>query len=106
MDRLTRIDMVCKLLEQEPNDVFLNYTLGLEHNAELNLVDAETQFKKVIELDKNYIAAYYQLGKLFESQLKNEDALIYFKLGLEKAKELKNNKSANEFEEAIFLLED
>jgi len=46
----------------------LNYTLGLEHTAELNVTDAEIQFKKVIELDKNYIAAYYQLGKNYLSR--------------------------------------
>jgi tetratricopeptide (TPR) repeat protein len=98
--------MVNKLLEQEPNDLFLNYTLGLEHVAEHNLPEAEGLFKKVLGLDANYIAAYYQLGKLLESRKKNEEAILNYKKGLEKAKEQKNNKAASEFEEAIFLLED
>ena len=106
MDRLSRIDMVIKLLEKEPDDLFLNYTLGLEYVAELNLTEAEALFKKVIDIEPTYIAAYYQLGKLFESQLKNPEALIFFKAGLEKAKILKNEKAVNEFSEAVFLLED
>ena len=106
MERLSRIDMIIDMLKNEPNDLFLNYALGIEYVAELSLQDGEIQLKKTLELDKNYIAAYYQLGKLLESQLKNTEALHYFKLGLELAKLQKNNKAINEFGEAIFMLED
>ncbi len=106
MDRLGRIDMLIALLAKEPNDVFLNYALGLEYVAELSLAEAELQFKKAIALDPNYFTAYYQMGKLLEAQLKNEKALEYFKEGLTKAAEQKNNKAINEFNEAIFMLED
>lgn len=106
MERLSRIDMIIEMLRDEPDDLFLNYTLGLEYVAELSLNDAEFQFKKSLVLNENYIAAYYQLGKLFESQLKNTQALHYFKLGLEQAKQQKNNKAINEFGEAVFMLED
>ena len=98
--------MVLKLLEKEPDDLFLNFVLGLEFAAELQTDDAERQFMKVLTLDSNYIAAYYQLGKLLESNGKVKDALIYFREGLSKAREQNNNKSANEFEEAIFTIED
>jgi Tfp pilus assembly protein PilF len=106
LDRLSRIDMLLEMLNAEPNDVFLNYTLGLEYVAEFNVTNAELQFKIALRLNPNYIAAYYQLGKLYESILKNQEALDYFKLGLEKAKLQKNNKAINEFGEAIFMLED
>jgi Tfp pilus assembly protein PilF len=106
MERLSRIDMIIEMLKNEPSDLFLTYALGVEYVAELSLQDAEIQFKKTLEIDKDYIPAFYQLGKLFESQLKNTEALHYFKLGLEKAKEQKNNKAINEFGEAIFMLED
>jgi Tfp pilus assembly protein PilF len=98
--------MIDKLLEKEPDDLFLNYTLALEYAAELDLPKAEDLFIKVLSLDKNYIPAYYQIGKLFESQEKNSEAIHYFRVGLEKAKEQKNNKAINEFGEAIFMLED
>lgn len=71
-----------------------------------NLANAEVQFKKVEALDKNYLAVYYQLGKLYELQSRVPEALQYFKTGLEKAREQKNNKAVNEFGEAIFMLED
>ncbi|MBL7919196.1 MAG: hypothetical protein JNJ40_02715 [Bacteroidia bacterium] len=105
MDRLNRIDMLLKMLEKEPSDLFLNYALGTEYVGEKDVDRAEFQFKKVIEMDVNYIAAYYQLGKLFESLSKNKEALEYYNLGLEKAKLVKNNKAINEFGEAIFMLD-
>lgn len=98
--------MLLAMLEKEPDDIFLNYALGTEYVGELDVIQAEFQFKKVLQMEPSYIAAYYQLGKLFESQLKNADALHFFKLGLEKAKEAKNNKAVNEFGEAIFMLEE
>ena len=106
MDRLSRTDMILKLLETEPDDVFLNYALGLEHLAELNLDDAELQFRKVFQLDPNYIPAFYQMGKLCEYQQKKKEAIEYYLEGLNKAKEQKNLKAAGEFDEAIFMLSD
>ena len=107
MKRLARIEMLEQMLEKEPNDVFLNYALGLEFANDLSTVaDAESQFRTVIEMDSNYIAAYFQLGKLFEALLRQQEALEFYKNGLEKAVALKDNKSINEFNEAIFLLED
>jgi tetratricopeptide (TPR) repeat protein len=107
MKRAGRIDMLLSMLEKEPGDLFLNYALGLEYANDLATVaDAESQFKIVLGLDENYIPAYYQLGKLFQSLLRTPEAIQYYKTGLEKAKEKKDNKAVNEFGEALFMLED
>ena len=89
-----RIEKIFELLKTEPNDIFLNYALGIEYitNPE-NYSLAEEQFKKVLLLNPEYIAVHYQLGKLFEAQAKNIEALEYYKTGLTKAKEQKNNKA-------------
>lgn len=107
MQRSGRIETLIAILEKEPEDLFTNYALGIEYsNNTSELYKAEEQFKKVLGLDPDYIPAYYQLGKLFESQTKIPDALTYFKKGLELARIQKNNKAINEFNEAVFLLED
>lgn len=98
--------MLLQMLEKEPDDIFLNYALGVEYVSDLSLQQAEAAFTKVLKIKPDYIPAYYQIGKLFESQLKNEEALKYFRKGLEFAKAEKNNKAINEFGEAIFMLED
>ncbi len=107
MDRNTRIDMLVKMLKKESGDVFLNYALALEYATDMNMVaEAEHLYRKVIDKDNNYIAAYYQLGKLLESSHRNDEAIEIYKKGLEKATINKDNKAINEFGEAIFLLED
>jgi tetratricopeptide (TPR) repeat protein len=106
MERLARIEMLIGMLEREPNDLFMNYALGVEFMADHRPKDAEAQFKKVLALDSQYIAAYYQLGKLHESASNPAEALGYYKNGLEKAKLKKDSKAINEFGEAIFMLED
>lgn len=105
MSQNGRLESLLELLKSDGNDLFLNYALGIEYTSIGNYMEAETQFKKVLALDENYIAGYYQMGKLLEVLDKNEAALGYFQIGLEKAKLKKDNKAVNEFGEAIFMLE-
>ena len=106
MSSLKRLAQLKTMLELEPNDLFLNYSLGLENLAQSNINEAEFQFKKALDLNPDYIPAYYQLGKLFELKKNSNQAILFFKNGLEKARIAKNFKAINEFGEAIFLLED
>jgi len=106
MSSLKRLAQLKTMLELEPNDLFLNYSLGLENLAQSNINEAEFQFKKALDLNPDYIPAYYQLGKLFELKKNTTQAILFFKNGLEKARLVKDFKAINEFGEAIFLLED
>jgi tetratricopeptide (TPR) repeat protein len=107
MERSQRVNMLMGMLEKEPNDLFLNYALGLECAKDLQTVhDAESQFRIVLSLDETYHAAYYQLGQLFEALQRAPEAIEFYKKGLEQAEIRKDLKAANEFREAIFLLED
>lgn len=106
MSRTTRVEMILSMLKNEPNDLFLNYSLGLEHFADTDFLKAEESFKKTLTIQEDYVPAFYQMGKLLEAQNKIDDALDYFNKGLLFAKEQKNNKAINEFGEAIFMLED
>lgn len=105
MSRTTRVEMILTMLKNEPNDLFLNYSLGLEHFADKDFTKAEESFKKTLSIQADYVPAFYQMGKLFEAQNKMDAALEYYNKGLAFAKEQKNNKAINEFSEAIFMLE-
>jgi tetratricopeptide (TPR) repeat protein len=106
MEHINRIEALIAMLKAEPKDVFLNYSLGLEYVAEKTLDLALEQFLKVLDFQESYIPVYYQLGKLWEQKEDTENALNYYRKGLEFAMQQKNNKAVNEFREAIFLLED
>ncbi len=102
-----RIQQLLEFLEKEPDDIFLNYALALEYQKDKATIDkAQELFETIILKDENYLAAYYQLGKLFELKDEIPAAITTLKAGHQKAILQKNRKAAGEFEEAIFMLED
>ena len=98
--------MVLEMLVTEPKDVFLNYALAIELETEKKLEEAELQFLKTLEIDKNYLPCFYRLGQIAEKIKSKEEAISYYKSGLDLAKLQNDNKTANELNEAIYLLED
>lgn len=107
MNRASRITELCRMLEAEPGDLFLNYALGMEYLAsDDQLANAENQFRLVLEIDPGHIPAFYQLGQLFGRLDRIPEALEFYHKGLVLAREKKNKKAINEFSEAIFMLED
>jgi tetratricopeptide (TPR) repeat protein len=106
MNASERFIRIQKMLEEEPDDLFLNYSLAIEYISSGQVEEAVQSFLKVISLKTDYVPSYYQLGKIYEGNSENEKALQYFRKGLEFARAQKNNKAINEFGEAIFMLED
>lgn len=106
MEKLPRKEMIFGMLEKEPNDVFLNYALAMEHLATSDFRDAETQFKKVLDINATYLPCFYQLGQVNEKLGNNEVAISYYKRGVELAKSQNNTKALGELNEAIWMLED
>ncbi len=105
MERVNRIEALLSMLQTEPQDIFLNYSLGLEYVSNGNFSLAEEQFKKTLRFKPDYIPAFFHLGKLYEQNKNATEALNYYKRGLEFAKDQRNNKAINELSEAIFMLE-
>ena len=102
----SRIDNLIGMLKEEPEDVFLNYALAVEFVGEGKYEEAERQFLKTNKLDADYLPCYYQLGQVAEKLNKEKEALEYYHKGVELAKKQSNNKTLNELNEAIWLLEE
>lgn len=93
------------MLAGEPEDVFLNYALAMEWMSESNFEKAEEQLLRTLELNKEYLPCYYQLGQVSEKKGEEQNALDYYKKGAELAKQQNNVKALNELNEAIWMLE-
>ena len=106
MEKLPRKEMIYDMLEKEPNDVFLNYALAMEHLSTEEFKEADAQLKKVLTINPNYLPCFYQLGQVNEKLGDNEIALSFYKQGVELAKSQHNNKTLGELNEAIWMLED
>ncbi len=98
----SKIDQL-RILEQEsPNDDFVLYTIGLEL-LKSSLPEAEFYFEKNHKFNPNYLANFYQLGKLKLEIGKFSEAKAILGEGILLAKKEKNNHTLSELQ---FLLED
>jgi Tfp pilus assembly protein PilF len=95
-----RITQLKEFLKEEPEDSFLIYALSLEYVKEN---DVELAIQTLLDLhqkDEDYLAVYYQLGKLYQSINEIENATMYFEKGMEVAKKVGNLKTFAELKEA------
>jgi tetratricopeptide (TPR) repeat protein len=106
MEKLPRKEMIFDMLVKEPNDVFLNYALAMEHLSTSNFIEAENQFKKVLTIKPDYLPCFYQLGQVNEKLGNNDIAISFYKQGIDLAKLQNNTKALGELNEAIWMLED
>ena len=100
----SRIEQLQELLKDDINDSFLKYALALEYVRVEENDTARDYFLKLIKDDENYVASYYQLGKLYESLNEVEKAIEIYKNGIEIAKKIKDAKTLLELQEAYNML--
>lgn len=102
----TRIEQIREFLKEDPQDSFLRYALALEYVKINELEKAIKVILKLIEDEPNYIASYYQLGKLYEAIGQVDNALETYANGMEKSKNDTNRKTYLELKEAYNSLID
>lgn len=96
-----RIEKLQEMLAESPQDIFLNYAVAMEYKG-LSLFDKTiNQLNKVLLLDENHVASFYQLGVLLSEKNENEKAILLLEKGLQIAKQKKDLKTANEFQALI-----
>lgn len=100
----SRIEQLQEFLKEDFNDSFLKYALALEYVKIEENDTARDYFLKLIKDDENYVASYYQLGKLYESLNEVEKASEIYKNGIEIAKKIKDAKTLLELQEAYNML--
>jgi tetratricopeptide (TPR) repeat protein len=100
----SRIEQLQEFLKEDSNDSFLKYALALEYVRVAEYETARDCFLKLITDDENYVASYYQLGKLYESLNDLEKAIEIYKKGIKIAKNSENKKTLLELQEAYSML--
>jgi tetratricopeptide (TPR) repeat protein len=100
----SRIEQLQEFLKDDINDSFLRYALALEYVREEKNDTAIDCFLKLIRDDENYIASYYQLGKLYELLNEVKKAMETYKNGIEIAQKIDNKKTLLELQEAYNML--
>ena len=61
---MERIQKLRQLLEDSPDDSFLQHALGLEYVKQGDDAQAETVFEQLLSKDGSYIGSYYHLANI------------------------------------------
>lgn len=80
-----RIEQIRRMLADDPADVFLHYSLAMELASVERFDEAVEQFKKCLELDPTYLAAYVEAGKCLRSAGRLDEARATFAAGMKVA---------------------
>jgi tetratricopeptide (TPR) repeat protein len=97
----TRLQKLLTMNQENPLDTFVLYALGMEYKGLNQWELAEDFFTKCLQLDPNYVAAYYQLA-LIAVVLSNEPAAInWLNQGLLLLQNSSDIKTKNEFQSFI-----
>jgi Tfp pilus assembly protein PilF len=98
---MSRIDILKGFLETEPNDSFSRYALALEYVKANRHEDAVREFERVRKNDPDYVATYYQLGKLYQQLANTHEAEKTFRTGITVATKIKDEHTRSELEAAL-----
>jgi tetratricopeptide (TPR) repeat protein len=103
---MSRINLLLQFLQEDPDDEFSRYALALEYVNEGNASEALNHFKLLEENHPDYLATYYQMGKVLESQGKNAEAIQIYEKGKKVALKQGNMHTMNELNSALDSMED
>ena len=91
-----RIEPIRRLLETNPQDVFLHYSLGMELCKAQQWDEAMAAFARCVALDAEYLPARIETGKALRAAGRLGEARTTFEAALALAEE-KNETHARDF---------
>jgi Tfp pilus assembly protein PilF len=97
----SRLETLKEILKKDPGDSFSRYALGLEYVSVSMPELARRIFEELIMEQPEYLAAYYQLGKLYELLGENDLASQTYKSGMKIAELQNDGHTRQELEEAL-----
>ncbi len=100
-----RLSQLRAMLADYPEDSFLNYAIGLEYWKANEYEHAHTHLSFLRSNDPDYLATYYQLGKLAHEQGRIDEAVAVFEEGIAVARQHEDFKTLEELQTAKRLAE-
>jgi len=90
-----------RLLEGDPQDPFLHYSLAMELQKEEAFDEALARFEQVLELDARYVAAYKQKSLLLIKLGRQADARTALSAGIEAARAAGDQHAADDLQQLL-----
>ena len=101
----SRLEVLLKFLEEDPEDTFTIYALALEYaNTDEN--KALEYYNLLLTDHESYIPTYYHAGKLYQKMGKLSEAESIYKKGMELSQKAHNFHAYDELHGAYNQLKD
>lgn len=95
---------ILSLLEQDPDDTFLLYALGMEFLSEKKFDEAKKYFLKVLELEHHHVDALFRLAQIEEYSGNENPAIEWYERAYEAAVLQNKTKTAMEIKNIMEML--
>jgi tetratricopeptide (TPR) repeat protein len=97
---MNRLANLYKMLEIQPEDVFLNYALAMELISLNNYEESIHQLEWLQANQSDYLPTYYQLAAIYIETEQVDKAINIYKKGMDLAKVQNETKTFNELKSA------
>lgn len=101
---MSRLERIKEMLAAEPDDIFLNFSLAMEHVKAGQAEDAIAQFTRLTEKHPDYVPAYFQKANTLASIDRRAEARQVLTAGIEAANRVGDRHAADEMRDALALL--
>ena len=93
--------MLEQFVEKNPKDAFGRYGLAMECVKEGDVAAAETHFKQLLAAHADYVAAYYQYGRMLATINRIAEARNIFAAGIARAQQAGEEHARQELQAAL-----
>lgn len=99
-----RIETLKTLLGRNPADNFSRYALATEYARGGELEKAAEEYRRLLEINPDYAAAYYHGGQVLEKLGREEDAKALYRKGIEVTTRSGDQHARSELQAALDIL--
>jgi len=99
-----RLEILKKMVAQNPGDSFSRYGLAMEYRNSGDLAAAKEEFSALMQLDPDYVPAYFHGGQTLERMSQLEEARAVYQQGIEAAQRKGDHHARGELQGALDLL--
>ncbi len=104
MNDSERVAMLKEVLAANPNDAFARYGLAMEYSKAGDIDAALAEYKRVIEVNPDYTAAYQMAGQMLALAGRSEEARQMLEAGIACARRAGNLHAVSEMQGMLDLL--
>jgi predicted Zn-dependent protease len=98
---MSRRQRLLQMLQENPQDTFLLYAMAMEERAAGDEHTALTQLDRVLAVDSQYVAAYFQKGQILAGLARPVEARQVLQEGISVAGRVGDSHAAAEMSELL-----